>query len=369
MNILAKAKESKNIRQNLLAGVALLVLLALSLAGATYAWMADQYTTTNIFTAGTVDLTTPVPDFTGCGGTGTAGDIGAMVVIPDPCKTVCWTFTSTGTKTSFVRVKPDAEAILEARDTAFGGVRDPNLTYPGPPRLFAQYFEYNSDPDAGDDRYKDGVLTIKIVAGRNRIPVGTAQIRNDGNTLYFNIVMDPGVDSVKDIHIYIAKGPPPLDEITPPGDLGWTIKEGTEGFENPNFSGSTTVDRIKEPIDFDENPLYYIVIHMGGVERTALVPITRIEPFCNHSSNWVEGDGGWWYYATLSGDCEGPRPVIQNEKVTVCFAYYYDCDEDTTLTVSLVAEAVQWTHGAINAQWDVPEHPWHPLPDDWEPCD
>ncbi|MEW5784834.1 MAG: hypothetical protein AB1767_07155 [Bacillota bacterium] len=307
------------------------VIMALSfVCGATAAWFytgADGGVT--VFTAGTVRISQPVA-------------VQSMPVQNSEqsscsCRSVTWEFANTGSKRAYIRVRPEATGsvlpmIYIAMKTTVGcesawaeGERIPG--YSGP-SWHGRYFAYPLG------LYTETAPLVKGLDSNGKI-VGTVEIWDDDTKLYFNFKTPGGL---KDYYIY----------------AGLTVPPGDAKFSSYPFKGealpSYSTYLLKTSYIYDcmgGNKVYISTISASSVPvKITLSPAS--EPF------WRKGNDGWWYY----GNSTGPTIVNPENGVNISFDFCFD-GSGTDLSVSLLAEAIQVTNGAINYTW--PSHYWYPL--------
>ncbi len=260
-----------------------------------------------------------------------------IATVAPSCKDISWNFTSTGSKRSYVRVLPKASAVCNCHiyiavhlevggETAWVGV--PNGT-PITKGSWNQYFVYplgvytESNP-----------LELDILYGANYTDTGDAYFWDDGNKLYFNF--ETVNKEMGTIHIYAGETAP---TNAAPGQLGWQFT--VNGY---SFSYNTAV---VFPYQGAPSADVYLSTLYGGA-----VPVNI--SLCGQSkSSWIPGSDGWYYYGTVDGE---PTVVDQGDNVAVCFTYCVTDGDVDHISVSLEAEAVQWSNGAIDYVW--PRNPW-----------
>lgn len=349
--------NKKIMKRNLAVSLLLLLIVALSVAGATQAWFTSGATLENVFTAGTVILSKPTASV-GSPSQGSQvqvqnlnieGDetIAPMVVAPT-CKTVEWTFQNIGSKRAFVRVKPSAELrvhqdIYVAIKTTVGSETAWAEGDPipgrggGGPEWFYQYFTYSLG------KYDSEVNSLQVMLISNNKYVGYVLIWDDGARIYLKFVAFPQYGGFKDIYLYAG-----LENVP-----------GSVGFSQYPFKYNNLSDLAEFMVPGSEPyGLSYIYEYYNG--PTIMVsdivqpdPIILSPVLCSNSqSSWLLGNDDWYYYGTA----DGPTVVPSGEWVSVCFEYCYPINAEGSLTVSLEAEAIQVTNNAINEVWTT--NPW-----------
>ncbi len=329
------------------------ILVWSSLTGATFAWFTGYTkTVTNLFNLGTVSLSEP--------------EVISSEQLEDTdedkkCKQIVWEFENTGSKTSYVRVKPKAEAtgVKYGTETAWVGVHedDENFNRFGT-RNWAQYYEL--DLNQHDIKNK---LDSRIWASSDFIDKGSASSWVYQDELFIDLAIEESGWYMNEVHVYAGLEEPEEDT---PGHLGFDDDDGEFSDSNREFSFSTDQifkdwedrarDREKIGIEELTGDLIYIVVHVG-VQRmeSEVVDIpVNIDVCPEKVDKWIESDG-WWYYGKASND--QPQTVNPGEKIEVCFRYCVDDDyEDINMNTSLKVEAVQWSNYAVDHVWV--EHPW-----------
>jgi len=299
------------------------LFLALALvSGAAWAWFSQSIVMASPFTAGTVQITEPELLSTGQG---------------NNCIDLGWLLQSTGSKRSYIRVRPTLEG---------GQTGDESAWLQGIPIdgdwWFGQYLEYSKGSCT-----ENAPLQADFVQGPNLNVLGRADIWDDGDTLYVKYQMNNGV-TFNETHFYAGLAIP---TITTPG----LYPLGDEDLAATEYTVELTeIFRACEknsPQDVSFSTLnngcpIYIAVHIGESGYT------QGQLSLEFSSDWVLGSDGWWYY----GNSQGPITVAPGGAVAVNFSVCTTSGSFGQLMVQLEAEAVQTTHGAIDALW--PGNPW-----------
>jgi len=365
MNRIKRSKLNKMLKRNLVASLLLIILMAASITGATYAWFTSSSAVIeNAFTTGTVKLSEPVIESQ------------SSTAKEDPdrkCETIEWKFSTTGTKSTYVRVRPDAiatgEKIEFEDETAWVGVDgdDPEFKTINSGQSWNQYYEYDLDQFADGEE-----LDLDILASSEYKDVGDATTKVNGDKLYIDLETTGGWE-MDEVHIYAGLEPP---DNHAPGQFGWGF-ENISGSERTRFSFET--DKINEEFDGSTNDTpekyisglegtgtIYIVVHLVVVKEATgsngeTIDLNVDINLCSgQEDDWQEA-GGWWYY----GSSDQPYIVnIDSPEVKVCFEYCVTGQEGykvKSMEAYLEAEAVQASNYAIDYIWDDPEHYWYPL--------
>lgn len=308
-------------RFNVIISAFILILVAASMGGATFAWfIADSENFNNVFVVGTVDISDPILTSSGQNWT------------PDTCQMVSWSMTNTGTKSSYFRVKLNEESKVKS-ETAWGIESGANLRFGGGN---AQYFRY---------KIGSGVKEYVLGAGSSYTPVGSVTVWKSDGKLYVRYSTFDNV-WLRETHLYAGLATP---TTSAPGKLGW----------QHSFSGNNIhVDTYELSHIFrsqaDSNPsvqvsticnntIIYIAAH-ATVETSAAGILTWTLTACDpQQAAWVKGTDGYWYY---------PNPVPAGETLSICFNVCLpDNSRGGNLNVYLDAEAVQASHHAIDYLW------------------
>ncbi|MDO9574874.1 MAG: hypothetical protein Q7I94_07770 [Candidatus Contubernalis sp.] len=312
-------------RSSLVASILILLLVSFSIGGATLAWFTfETDLIQNVFTAGTVriddwEITSE-----------------SQTWEPGECNDLTWSFTNTGSKKTYVRVRPDVDMDIDYvydplyiavhmeinSETAWIGVpgNDPDFTTIPSGQNWNQYFQYEPGIFTEQDP-----LVLLILAGSTLKEVGYAEIWDDGQYLYIDYHLYSGWYMYA-THVYVDMIPPTNHS---PGQfhLEYSFSPGVQEFS------------FETPIPFSN----------GGPEQ-----YYATWDLCQgQSSSWVLGSDGWWYY----GNSSGPTAVHSEETVTVCFTFCIPEGFNGTVEVALDAEAVQSSHDAIDNVWL--ENPWN----------
>lgn len=313
-----------------------LMVLIFSVVGSTAAWFTmESRTMENVFTAGTVKISKPKV-VTGCN-----------EWKPGKCNTIKLKVQNTGSKRSYIRVKPKVDIEYKKTYEDFTawikGIRINCGSW------FGQYIEYKKGSYKAQNPRK-----ADLVAGAKEKVVGHAYIWDDGSKLYIKLDMKDD-NFINEYHIYAGKTDP---THSIPGQYPFK-DEFSSPADEVNFSTSYVYDRLAKPwqmIDFKglgNNEKVYIGVHIAGdtvsnsednYVEWGLAQVS--EPY------WVKGDDGWWYYGTD----QGPIIVQPGEYIYISFTFCLSKKFKGTIDFSLEAEAVQTTHGAIDYIW--PDNPW-----------
>ncbi len=363
MSNIKKIIASNMLKRNLVASLLLIILMAASITGATYAWFTSSSTVIqNAFTAGTVELSEPVIE---------SQSSTVKEDLDRKCEIIEWKFSNTGTKSTYVRVRPDAKATGEKiefdDETAWVGVDgdDPDFKTIDSGQDWNQYYEYDLSQFADGDE-----LNLDILASSEFKDVGDATTKVYEDTLYIDLETTGGWE-MAEVHIYAGLEKPTNHS---PGQLGWGF-ENLTGAERTHFPFAT--DKINEKFappnknpeqlvsELDGTETIYIVVHLDVVKETTgsnggtIALDVDIDLCSGQEDDWQE-DGGWWYY----GNSNGPYVVnIDSPEVVVCFKYCaiaQDGYKIKSMEAYLEAEAVQASNYAIDLVWK-DEHPWYPL--------
>lgn len=389
-------------KRNLAASLVLLFIIALSVAGATQAWFASGATLKNVFTAGTVILSKPTANVGSPAQSSEMqmqtlsieGDeaIAPMVVAPT-CKTVEWTFQNIGSKRAFVRVKPSATLTQTIKEPIYIALKinigDESLflfntneqLLPANAEQFIVYY-------LGDGSVTDPVTgSLYNAKSGNPRKFGTVKIYDglDGNgvsRLYIEITSD--TDATKIYELFLYAGLEGLDDADFEGTYWNRYPINYEGtilssngsylVKEPLFSGGSynfnipgTNDGL--PFVFERYPENNPIITLDALKARQQTSVINLDPQPCESNEelWHRGSDGWWYYGSKESPCNGPFIVPPGETVEVCFSHCYDGSGGAELVVSLEAEAVQWSNGAIDSTSVNWSHPWKGL--SWSPCE
>ncbi|MDY6826380.1 MAG: hypothetical protein SVV67_04275, partial [Bacillota bacterium] len=260
-----------------------------------------------------------------------------MATVAPSCKELSWNFTSTGSKRSYVRVKPSATAAVDCHiyiavhlevGTETAWVGKPNGT-PFTRGDWSQYFVYPLGVYTESNKLK-----LDILYGSNYTDTGDAYFWDDGERLYFQF--ETIGEEMGEVHIYAGVDPPTNDA---PGKLGWKFNVNNNIFEYDTV--------VIFPYQGASADVYLSILYGGAV------PVSI--SLCSQSEDyWFPGGDGWYYYGTAAG---GPTLVYPGDNVGVCFTYCAADGDVDNISVSLEAEAVQWSNGAINSVWGT--NPWN----------
>lgn len=284
------------------------------MAGFTHSWFWGMDSVSGALTAGTIRVGKP--------------NLTAVQKKGD-CTELTWSIANTGSKRSFIRVKPIIEGEVEKGYSAWleGKWIGDNW--------FGQYFEYKKG-----DLSEESPKTTNIVQGDELNVMGQAQIWDDGERLYVRYIMNAGVSIIK-THFYVGFAIP---DITSPGQ--YPIHQDV--FQHPlyQFSSSVVYEECRKNSpthDFASlaaGTKLYIAGHIDGVAASG--------SGFSIKTNLIPGADGWYYY----GDSQGPYQVDSGATIQVTFTV---CPA-INMTVQLEAESVQVTNDAINFVW--PDNPW-----------
>lgn len=312
-----------------------LMVMIFSVVGSTAAWFTtESQTMENVFTAGTVKISQPE----------VVSDSGGWK--PGKCNTVKLKVENTGSKKSYIRVKPkvdiDYEKII-GRDysTWLKGIRIGGWQ--------GQYIEYEKGSYTESNPRK-----AELIEGAQEHVRGHAYIWDDGSQLYIRINMNDDY-FVDEYQIYTDKKPPTSHA---PGQ--YHFKGEFDPMVNKfNFTTSYVYDSLVAPrrkVEFgniENGDKVCIAIHVTGyVMEYSEDNYVEWDLAEVSGPYWVKGDDGWWYYGTD----QGPIIVQPGECIYISFTFCLSQNFKGTIDFSLEAEAVQTTHGAIDYIW--PDNPW-----------
>jgi predicted ribosomally synthesized peptide with SipW-like signal peptide len=391
-----------------MAGMALIMIISLSITGATLAWFtSEDETPGNIFTAGIVRLSEPIGAVSkvrsGEVETKTAdapekqspsdfvysddlaqgendqvvspaeyvysddlfinGDNGltspaegvyeketdeqvTLKTVAPTCKKVVWTFQNSGSKDAYVRVRPYADQNKIIYIAVHLAIGG-ETAFVGVNRSSDQYLPLPGHQFGQYLAYPLGVYTAGSPLSLN-IWAGN-NFMNYGTAK----IWDDGTDLFIEINanqeriikdLHIYAGLMPPTHSNP-GHFGWN--EGNPNQSQYTFSTSTIYPY--QPVPGQTKPQADILLSSLYNSHTIGVDITLCP---DYEEYWQEKDG-WWYYGTSSG----PINVVKNGgEVIVCFRYCYPSTSDD-ITLRLEAQAVQSSHQAYQQVWSG-MHPW-----------
>ncbi|UNC93469.1 hypothetical protein [Candidatus Contubernalis alkaliaceticus] len=325
-------------RHGIAVSILILVLASFSVGGAALAWFTfEAGLIQNVFTAGTVQI--DEWEITSQGQGWESGE----------CNELAWSFTNTGSKRTYVRVKPDVEVDIHYvydplyiaikvnvnNETAWVGLDWINerpfiTTTKNKTHSWAQYFQYQPGQYTEQSPMVRGIWTSNNPLTKfNKL--GEVLIWDDGVNIYIQHQLYEG-SVMTDTYIYVGL------------EIPANLHPGHFTHNDYMFSFPPNVHSDEDPFTFSMP----VPTSNGGPEE-----INITWELCPHqSSSWVLGADGWWYYGTVSG----PTEVPSEGTVEVCFTFCVPQGFNGTIDISLDAEAIQASHDAIHHVWL--ENPW-----------
>lgn len=317
-------------KRHIATSVLLLLLAAFSIGGSTAAWFTAQSgTAENAFTAGTVRLSDP------------AVALGSPAWQAGESNTITWSFTNTGSKRAFVRVKPEVRVThsvtvhLAIKVTAGCHTAWVEGTRIKPGDWRGQYFQYTLGAHTAQQP-----LVKRILAGADQQQIGVVHVWDHDNVLYIKYLLSGG-NKMSETHLYAG-----LAEPTHNKHSQFPFKATPAPTQEFLFSTRFIYNRLETPRE---------QILIAGLAGTSM-PVSWA--LCaSDAPYWYPpaGADGWWYY----GNAGGPTELPPGGTARICFEFSVAAGFQGSIGFSLAAEAVQASHYAIDHVW--PGHPWFPL--------
>ena len=346
-------------KSKLFISTVVLIMAAFSVGGSTVAWFTSQADPlTSTFSAGTLDIEV------------TGGDITTTVDGDITTSEVSWSIENTGSKATYIRARIE--------DLQWGDI---DYQEDGTPEriLSAQQMENPLQEDIFLVFEKGSGATVvgdlRVAEGNQlRDPTGPvigqiiAWEEQDGDEyqLFVKVVFFNKI-AILDDESFLYVGTEQTQSV--PSRQQWS-GHYTREYEPGELLSEDTYEPIQYAIRFNQSPEFDIDTLADG---ELLYIAYRTEALSLHRSisgpllgedcegNWIQGDGGWWYYGTEEGPTLVPAQSGDNSKADICFTVAVEGIEGS-VSFSLYAEAVQATHSAIDHVWVDPDHPWYVPP-------
>lgn len=354
MNKIKTTNTGQILKRNLVVGILLLLLMALSLSGATYAWFIDgSAVLQNMFTVGSVELQFDPPE---------PENGSATITVEGECEEVSRTLKNVGTKTAYVRVRIDGDPVeLESKGDTAWAYGETSFIDEGIGSNWGWIFNYAIGGSPVSQKIWAGAGQNNTANGEHVGWVTVEELEIEGvDYLVVKYDFFEGIVFQK-AHLYVGDDNPASaapgffdyhsNNQSPENDYTFEIPLNEIEDNDGNLKLAAHAEYVT--YTFENGESQYIPWELGNACTG------NWKWFKNEDGNYPD-DPGYWYYWGYGLNSEGGyfRGVNSDDEITICFDICPPPFGAGSTEFKLVVEAVQRTNEAYRVLWPETEPLW-----------
>ncbi len=352
MNKRKITNTEKILKRNLVAGILVMLLMALSISGVTYAWFVDgSDVLQNIFTVGSVEVQFDPPE-----------NGSATITVEEDCVEFSRTIKNVGTKTAYLRVRIDGDPVqLEAKGETAWAYGETTFIDEGIGNSWGWIFNYTIGDSPVSQKIWAGAGQNNTDNGEHVGWVTVEELELEGiDYLVVKYDFFAGVE-FKKAHLYVG------DENPPTAAPGLFNYHSNNQLPQNNYTFEIPLIEIEENdgnLKMAAHAEYVTYIFENG--ESQYIP-WKLGQTCESNWKWFKnedgsypGDPGYWYYWDYNLDNDGGyfKGLNSGDEITICFDICPPPFGSGTTEFEIIVETVQITNGAYRVLWPETDPLW-----------